>query len=415
MKRSVIPTTLEYIGGITQEAIDARKLHEAFVTSTEFHSWLKQQVKRAKLKETIDYQIDVLYGYQRGKHRKRYLLTLNAAKKILRLKRHKITCVCRSIEGFLLAEVVNHKNSYESPFEWIAEGAYQNAKEKAKRLRAERKAQREAEKEAAETARGISDEADANPSPLANANDNPHITANVGHNDGLTESLPVTDRVISFGFEGNNLRTLTDEQGSIWFCGKDAALMLGYTNPSKAIGDHCKGITKRYPLQTAGGIQEAAFISEGDLYRLIAHSHLPSAQKFERWVFEEVLPSIRKTGGYQTPSRESVSPQDLNLIAIQKLIAETLAAQAKIAALDTRIKTLETRFDNNGYIAPFEQKKLREAVQRRVRAIRESLQERYGKEAVDNRLAYSTVWKKSPSVSVCFITAICVARSLIKR
>jgi prophage antirepressor-like protein len=87
--------------------------------------------------------------------------------------------------------------------------------------------------------------------------------------------------------------------GDPWFVGKDVAEALGYTNPSKAIGDHCKGVPKRYPLPTAGGVQEIRIISEPDLFRLVVNSQLPSADKFERWVFEEVLPTIRKTGGYQ--------------------------------------------------------------------------------------------------------------------
>lgn len=100
------------------------------------------------------------------------------------------------------------------------------------------------------------------------------------------ESIPI--RVI----------TISDEQ---WFVGKDVCLVLGYTNPAKAMSDHCKGITKRYPLATAGGKQEIRILSEADVMRLICGSKLPAAQKFERWVFEEVLPAIRRTGRYAAP------------------------------------------------------------------------------------------------------------------
>ncbi len=96
--------------------------------------------------------------------------------------------------------------------------------------------------------------------------------------------------------EFGEIRTI-EEDGKILFCGSDCAKALGYTNPSKALGDHCKGVTKRYTL-TSGGKQETNFISEGDVYRLIAHSKLPKAEKFESWVFDEVLPQIRTTGGY---------------------------------------------------------------------------------------------------------------------
>lgn len=87
------------------------------------------------------------------------------------------------------------------------------------------------------------------------------------------------------------------EDGKPLFCGSDACKALGYKNQSKALNDHCKGVTKRY-IPTSGGKQQANFLPEGDLYRLITHSKLPSAEKFERWVFDEVLPAIRKSGMY---------------------------------------------------------------------------------------------------------------------
>lgn len=83
------------------------------------------------------------------------------------------------------------------------------------------------------------------------------------------------------------------------FCANDAAVALGYSNPRAALQRHCKGVAKRDTL-TPGGVQSLSYIPEGDLYRLIIHSKLPSAEKFEHWVFEEVLPCIRKTGGYMT-------------------------------------------------------------------------------------------------------------------
>ena len=98
-------------------------------------------------------------------------------------------------------------------------------------------------------------------------------------------------------FEGACVRTIKIE-GELWFVGKDVAEILGYANPSKALGDHCKGVAKRYPLETPGGMQELRIISEPDMLRLVVNSNLPSAERFERWVFEEVLPSIRKTGTY---------------------------------------------------------------------------------------------------------------------
>lgn len=99
--------------------------------------------------------------------------------------------------------------------------------------------------------------------------------------------------------EFGSVRTI-DIDGRPYFSAVDIATALGYANPRKAIIDHCKGVTKR-DILTQGGQQSVNFIPEGDIYRLIIRSHLPSAEKFERWVFDEVLPQIRETGGYQLP------------------------------------------------------------------------------------------------------------------
>lgn len=99
--------------------------------------------------------------------------------------------------------------------------------------------------------------------------------------------------------EFGSLRTM-EIDGKIYFCGGDVAKMLGYARPSKAIIDHCKGVLK-WDTPTKGGVQSLSYIPEGDVYRLITHSKLPSAEKFEMWVFEDVLPSIRQYGAYLTP------------------------------------------------------------------------------------------------------------------
>ena len=90
---------------------------------------------------------------------------------------------------------------------------------------------------------------------------------------------------------------MKEENGKVVFCGSDVAKALGYRNVSDALIRHCKGIVKHDTL-TNGGVQALSFISEGDVYRLVAHSRLPSAEKFESWIFDEVLPTIRRTGGY---------------------------------------------------------------------------------------------------------------------
>ena len=88
--------------------------------------------------------------------------------------------------------------------------------------------------------------------------------------------------------EFGNVRTIMIE-GKPYFCGKDVATALGYAKPRNAIATHCKGALKRGVL-TEGGNQEMTFIPEGDIYRLIIRSKLPSAEKFESWVMDEVLP-----------------------------------------------------------------------------------------------------------------------------
>lgn len=99
--------------------------------------------------------------------------------------------------------------------------------------------------------------------------------------------------------EFGEIRTV-EEDGRVLFCGSDVAKALGYTNPSKALSDHCKGVTKRY-TPTKSGTQEMSFIPESDVYRLAFGSKLPNAERLTDWIVEEVIPSIRKHGAYMTP------------------------------------------------------------------------------------------------------------------
>lgn len=98
--------------------------------------------------------------------------------------------------------------------------------------------------------------------------------------------------------EFGEIRTIQKDD-KVLFCGSDVARALGYARPADAISAHCKGVCV-LPTPSAGGVQNTKFITEGDVYRLIAHSKLPGAERFERWVFDEVLPSIRKHGAYMT-------------------------------------------------------------------------------------------------------------------
>lgn len=90
-----------------------------------------------------------------------------------------------------------------------------------------------------------------------------------------------------------------EESGRVLFCGSDVARALGYARPNDAIVDHCRCTVKRRIPHPQSPDKEIgmAFIPEGDVYRLIARSKLPSAERFERWIFDEVLPSIRESIG----------------------------------------------------------------------------------------------------------------------
>ncbi len=127
-----------------------------------------------------------------------------------------------------------------------------------------------------------------------------------------------------------NIRTI-EEDGGVLFCGSDVARALGYKRPKDAIAAHCKGAVKRR-THTEGGEQEMVFVREGDIYRLAARSKLPGADEFERWIFDEVIPSVRKSGGY-IKGQENMTPQEL-------MAAALLMAQKTIEARDVRIAAL---------------------------------------------------------------------------
>lgn len=99
-----------------------------------------------------------------------------------------------------------------------------------------------------------------------------------------------------------DVRTLETNAGKVLFCGTDVAKALGYADAPKAIKAHCKenGWVICPVIDSMGRRQSAKFITEGNLYRLIAHSKLPEAERFEKWIFEEVLPTIRRNGAYMT-------------------------------------------------------------------------------------------------------------------
>lgn len=126
------------------------------------------------------------------------------------------------------------------------------------------------------------------------------------------------------------VRTILEGE-KVLFCAADVAKALGYTNPNKAVNDHCRAITKR-STPISGKMQGINFIPEGDVYRLITHSKLSAAEKFEKWVFDEVLPTIHKHGAYMTP--ETLEAAILNPDTMIKLCTALKDEQDKRKALE---------------------------------------------------------------------------------
>lgn len=133
--------------------------------------------------------------------------------------------------------------------------------------------------------------------------------------------------------EFGDVRTVTIN-GDPWFVGKDVAAVLGFTNPRDAISTHVfdedKGVES---IDTLGGKQKMTVINESGLYALVFGSRLKSAQRFKHWVTSEVLPAIRRTGGYQMPA-----PQGKELLALA-----VLEAQKTIEAQNTEIERMKPK------------------------------------------------------------------------
>lgn len=110
----------------------------------------------------------------------------------------------------------------------------------------------------------------------------------------------MTNPIQTFNFTQAEVRTSTDKNGEPLFCLSDVSKILDIQNPNPArFNLDKKGIHKMY-TPTNGGNQEITFINEPNLYRVIFRSNKPDAVKFQNWIFDEVIPQIRKTGGYNT-------------------------------------------------------------------------------------------------------------------
>lgn len=120
-----------------------------------------------------------------------------------------------------------------------------------------------------------------------------------------------------------DIRTV-EQNGGIWFVGKDVAEALGYSNPSNAVISHVDDEDKlRTQIKYAGQNREVSIINESGLYSLVLSSKLPKAKAFKRWITSEVIPSIRKTGSYNKPSKQPTTQQE------QRAKAMLLNAQSR--------------------------------------------------------------------------------------
>ncbi|MDT2450613.1 phage antirepressor KilAC domain-containing protein [Enterococcus avium] len=140
-----------------------------------------------------------------------------------------------------------------------------------------------------------------------------------------------------FNFEQNEVRTFL-ENDIPYFVANDVAKTLGYKNPSDATNKHCKKAVKTWGSDSLGRRQSFKVIPESDVYRLIIKSNLPSAEKFESWVMEEVLPQIRKHGMYATD--ELVDNPDLLIEVATKLKEEKtlrLIAEQRVNELKPKV------------------------------------------------------------------------------
>lgn len=152
--------------------------------------------------------------------------------------------------------------------------------------------------------------------------------------------------------EFGNIRTVIINNEP-WFVGKDVATILGYSNPLKAIRNHVdeedKGMNETV---TPGGVQNLIVINESGLYSLIFSSKLESAKQFKHWVTSEVLPSIRKTGSYETPKKK----QQMERLASVNNAVKILTPMLEKAGCNSKIQLLTAKslYEKAGVILPIE-------------------------------------------------------------
>ena len=149
----------------------------------------------------------------------------------------------------------------------------------------------------------------------------------------------MNNEIQQFDFKGASLRTLTDKAGEPWFVAKDVCDILGHSNVSMALDRLDDDERSKFHLGRQG---ETNIVNEAGLYVLVLGSRKPEAHEFKRWVTHEVLPQIRKTGGY-IPTSDA--DDDMTILAKAVMIGQRTmeAQQRKIAEQQTRIVELEPK------------------------------------------------------------------------
>lgn len=187
-----------------------------------------------------------------------------------------------------------------------------------------------------------------------------------------------------FNYENKEVRTIVDEKGNPWWVAKDVCDILEYKDNRVAmrkISDKNKGA---YPLPTPGGVQKFQIVSEAGLYKLIMRSDKPEAERFQDWVMEEVLPSIRKTGSY---SKENIDP----IVAMLDVVKEV---RLKQLSMDRELQ--EIKANQNKTIEYFSKKADLTNVlpETKPKTLRANLNQIVRSYARNNDVAYNIVWSE---------------------
>ena len=150
----------------------------------------------------------------------------------------------------------------------------------------------------------------------------------------------MNELIQTFNFDDDFIRVVVDDTNNPLFVAKDVATVLGYSDTTNAIKLHCRGVVKHHPItDRMGRSQEMRVIAESDVYRLIFGSKLETAERFQDWVFNEVLPQIRKTGAYEVQPSTPTNP----LLLIAHLAQSAYEIQQKQLEMDNRLVKVEQR------------------------------------------------------------------------